>query len=124
MWPECFAARVNRAYTILKHPDTRAAYDRRLAACANAEAGAKDATSCAKPGPQRRRRRPRLPSPILPEWVTARVGGFMWRHPAAVVLGVLIFASIFLVGLVAWSELDGALTRGDPRPRPAAVAVR
>ena len=129
MWPEAFAASVNRAYTVLKDPAARAAYDRQLAARAESAPRERYLQPPAKPRgavPRRAWRRPA--QPVLPEWMTAELGGFLWRHPAPAILGGLVLASAIVIALVVRSELDGVLIRdapllarplaADPVPRP------
>ena len=113
-WAADCAVRVNRAYAILKHADTRTRYDRQLIASTNERVapGRIRRVANRRGAGRRRARYSRLP--ILPEWVTSGVGGFMWRHPAATIFGGIIAASILIVGLVAWSELDEALIRVAP----------
>jgi hypothetical protein len=113
-WPEAFAARVTRAYTTLRNPESRAAYDRQLATKVEPKTDSPVTTHAAKLRARRSYRQIRLP--ILPEWMTAGVGGFMWRHPTLIAIVGMTAVAIFIVGLVAWSEADGKLTRIAPQP--------
>lgn len=115
-WPEDCAARVNRAYAVLRNPDARAAYDRRLPSPADSTApSARHLRAPRQPAGDSARRVRRLPPrPILPEWLTAGVGGFLWRHPAMAIFAALIIAATMTVGLVAWRELDGFLVSEAP----------
>lgn len=52
--------------------------------------------------------------PVLPEWLTAGVGGFVRRHPAFTIFAVLISLSVLSIGRIIWSEHEGTLTRDTP----------
>jgi hypothetical protein len=62
-WPEAFAARVTRAYTALRNPESRAAYDRQLATKAEPKTDSPVAPHAAKLRARRSYRQIRLPVP-------------------------------------------------------------
>lgn len=136
-WPPECAAQANRAYALLRHPESRAKFDReerereeresawRQAAVAAAAAASKPR---GLPAAVRRARTP-PPEPVLPEWLTAGVGGFVRSHPAGVAFGALIAASAVVAGVALWETETASLTRGtrasagpDAAPAPVASA--
>jgi hypothetical protein len=128
-WPETFAARVNRAYGTLRDPELRAAYRRDAEARAGRAAPPRrgEAAPAAAPIPAegwRGRRaggRPAATRSVLPEWLTAGVGGFVLRHPASSAFAALIVGSVLAVAAAVWPERDGVLMgeAGHPAPRIA-----
>lgn len=130
-WPESFAARVNRAYAVLKVPQTRAAYDRELAARAGdvvARAAAAARSGSGAPPRRAARRGPRPPAPPLPEWLTVGVGGCVREHPAMSSLLAIVVGAASIIGTVAWESRDATLTREARSEiiakRPVTVAAR
>jgi len=57
----------------------------------------------------------------LPEWMTADVGGFVWRHPAFTAFSGLIAISAVAVGASVWLEAEG-LPGGDSTYKPLATS--
>jgi hypothetical protein len=120
-WPDGIAARVNRAYQILKHPDSRAAYDLQRSTGPH-PAWVWDAANA---GAIVRRNRPPPPvRPVLPEWLTAGVGGFVRRNPTFAIFAVLISACSLAVASVLWLDSGATLRRGEPRPMRTAVPAQ
>jgi hypothetical protein len=121
-WPESFAARANRAYAVLKAPETRAEYDGQQAAAHAKEAATRTAAMPVRVPPQvaARRKRP-LRVSVLPEWLTAGVGGFARTYPGFTIFVGLIAVSVLMVAAVVWPEREGVLTSGSPdtAPQPA-----
>lgn len=113
-WSGACAARANHAHAVLKGPRTRVEYDREQAALRAASAARSAATGFARPARPRvqtrvtLRRRKRLYAPVLPEWMTAHVGSFFWRHPAFTAFAGLIGTSALIIGASVWLERDGA----------------
>ena len=103
-WPESFAALANGAYGVLRDQEARAAYDRdadaraALARAVNRAAVAAEASlmpvvmRTARPGGEFQ-----LARPVLPEWLTAGVGGYVRAHPAITAFGVLIAGATLVV---------------------------
>ena len=128
-WPEAFAARANHAYAVLRDPETRARLDREQAERAARERtlGEKAAAAAALPTAREPVRR-RLRRPLLPEWLTAGVGGFVRAHPAAVAFGAIVVVAAAAIAFAAWTAPPAALTR-DPgaeataQPGPAVTAA-
>jgi len=117
VWPESYAALANRAYGILRDQDSRVRFDREAQARAemartiNRTAEAAQASRMPVPlRPQRRKRGP-LEGIVLPEWLTAGVGGFAREHPSVTAFSALIVAAVVAVALMVWDTHDGALTR-------------
>jgi len=135
-WPDACAAQANRAYGILRDPASRAAYDReereRAAAAkvAREAAVAKAASMRAHPARAAAARGPRRPPgpPVLPEWLTAGVGGWVREHPAGAALGALVAAAVLVIGAALWEGESGSLVRAsrpanpDDRAAPAPKA--
>ncbi len=116
VWPESVAARVNRAYSELKNADSRAAYDQ-TEADARSKLGAmtgKAATFSASARRIVRKPRP-VQLPVLPEWLTGGVGGFVRQHLAFTIFASLISLSVLIISGSIWSEREGTLTRDLPR---------
>lgn len=123
-WPDACAAQANRAYGILRDPASRAAYDREEREKAAAAKAAREA-AVAKAASMRTHRAgvaaargPRRPPepPVLPEWLTAGVGGWVREHPAGAAFGALIAAAVLVVGAALWEGESGSLVRAS---RPA-----
>ncbi len=126
-WPDAFAARANHAYAILRNAEARAQFDReeaaraarlRLAQGAAAVGAAPHAASWPQPGRVARRPPPRA---VLPEWLTAGVGGFARAHPAVVAFGLLIGIAGLVIGSAAWERGAGRLAREARDPAPGLV---
>jgi len=123
-WPEGFAARVNRAYAALKAPETRAAYDRELAARAGdvvARAAAAARSGSREPPRRVARRGPLPPAPPWPEWLTVGVGECVREHPAMSSLLAIVVGAASIIGAVAWESREATVTR---EARPEVVAKR
>ena len=128
-WPDRCASQANQAYAILRDPGSRAAYDRQereKAAAAQAaqqaavaRAAALKSRSSRGPASGSGARRPPEP-PVLPEWLTAGVGGFVREHPAGTALGALIGAAVLVVGAALWDREGGTLVRASRSPEPPA----
>jgi ketosteroid isomerase-like protein len=106
-WPESFAALANRAYGMLRDQDARAAYDHDAAARARVarevyrKAAAAEASMMPVPvWPAGRLggRRP-LGRSMLPEWLTAGVGGYVRAHPAVAAFVVLTVGAALVIGM-------------------------
>lgn len=118
-WPPEFAAHANRAYALLRDPRSREKYDRdereraeQALASQRAAVAAAAATSRRElPGAVRRARRP-PPEPVLPEWLSAGVGGYVRAHPAGVAVGTLAGVSVLVAGFALWEGDAASLTRG------------
>ena len=109
-WPEAFAAQANGAYAILRDADARAKFDReaseRVARARSAQAAAVAAAAAVPPAPRwpasgHVMRRP-PPPPLLPEWLTEGVGGFVRAHPAVVAFAALIGIAVLMIAAAAW----------------------
>ncbi len=130
-WPASCAAQANRAYAILRDPQARAAFDREESAREAATKAAREAAGAklrTPAGPAERHTtrvrpwRPPPPRPVLPEWLTARVGGWVRAHPAGAAFAALGASAVLVMGGVALWETESASLVRAPRP-PAAVAV-
>ena len=130
-WPEAFAAQANGAYAILRDADARARFDReaseRVARARSAQAAAVAAAAAVPPVPRwpksgRVMRRPPSP-PLLPEWLTEGVGGFVRAHPAAVAFAALIGIAVLMIAAAAWEGREGSLARDKRAPEPLPVAT-
>jgi len=117
VWPESYAALANRAYGILRDQDSRVRFDREAQARAamartiNRTSEAAEASRMPVPlRPQRRKRGP-FDGIVLPEWLTAGVGGFAREHPSVTAFSALIGAAVVVVALMVWDTHDGALMR-------------
>jgi len=129
VWPDSFAAQANRAYGVLRNQDARANFDREAearAAMARAMHRAAAASAASKM-PVVLRPRPglgrggALRRAMLPEWLTAGVGGYARAHPAATAFAALIGTAALTVGAMVWERHEGELTREvEATPRPAA----
>jgi len=126
-WPDHCAAQANRAYGILRDPESRAAFDRqereKAAAAKAAQQAAVAKAAALTPHPSRGpgvgrivRRRPA--PPVLPEWLTAGVGGFVREHPAGTAFGALIGVAALVVGAALWESESGSLVRSPRAPAP------
>lgn len=133
-WPEAFAAQANGAYAILRDADSRAKFDReaseRVARARSAQAAAVAAAAAVPPVPRwpasgHVMRRP-PPPPLLPEWLTEGVGGFVRTHPAVVAFAALIGIAVLMIAAAAWEGREGSLAREKraPEPLPAATSMR
>jgi hypothetical protein len=123
-WPEAFAARANQAYAVLRDPETRAGLDREQAERAARERTVHEKAAAAAALPTAREpavRRP-LPRPLLPEWLTAGVGGFVRAHPAAVAFGAIVVVAASVIAFAAWTAPTATLTR-DPGAEAASTQV-
>ncbi len=126
-WPDAFAARANHAYTTLRDAESRAKFDReemeraarsRMAQGAAAVTAAPHGAQWPKPGRIARRPPPRA---VLPEWLTAGVGGFARAHPAVVAFGMLIGIAALVIGSAAWERGAGGLAREARDPAPTSL---
>lgn len=137
-WPSECAAQASRAYTLLRHPESRAKFDRERRERFEQERASKQAAVAAAASMPPSRDLPRAvrtahrppPQPVLPEWLTAGVGGFVRRHPAGVAFGALVAASVLVAGFALWESESASLTRGgaatagaEVSPAAAAVAL-
>ena len=117
VWPESYAALANRAYGILRDQDSRVRFDREAQARAasaraiNRTSEAARASRMPVPVRPKRRKRGPLDGVVLPEWLTAGVGGFAREHPSVTAFTALIGAAVVAVTLMVWGQHDGALTR-------------
>ncbi|MBK6395433.1 MAG: DnaJ domain-containing protein [Betaproteobacteria bacterium] len=127
-WPDRCASQANQAYAILRDPGSRAAFDRqereKAAAAQAAQQAAVAKAAALKSRPSRGpagsgARRPPEP-PVLPEWLTAGVGGFVREHPAGTAFGALIGAAVLVVGAALWDREGGTLVRASRSPEPPA----
>ncbi len=137
VWPESFAARANLAHSVLKLPETRAVYDRELAAAAQVREQAERgpaARSRLIPVPVRqpvsRKRAP--PGPVWPEWLTAGVGGFAREHPVVIAGAGMVVLAMLMATLLSGPEHHGIAgvestytgmpqaQQEAPKPEPAA----
>ena len=108
-WPESFAARANRAYAVLKSPETRADYDRQQKAAHAKEAAARTAVMAVRlPARVVARRKQSLRMSVLPEWLTAGVGGFARTYPGITIFAVLIAVSVLMIAAV-WPEHESVV---------------
>jgi hypothetical protein len=136
-WPEGYAARANRAYSVLKGAQTRADYDRQQAAAHAQEAATRNqqsggrapssgtrasvvATRTHVPARSAPSRQPVAP-PMLPEWLTAGVGGFVLRHPALTLFVGLIAVSALIIGAAIWPGHENALNAESTYTAPGPV---
>lgn len=131
-WPDRCASQANQAWAILRDPESRAAYDRqereKAAAAQAAQQAAVAKAAALKSRPSRGSasgsgaRRPPEP-PVLPEWLTAGVGGFVREHPAGTAFGALIGAAVLVVGAALWDREGGTLVRASRSPEPPAPTM-
>ncbi len=128
-WPPSFAAQANRAYATLRDDRARGALDRGEAERAarararQARANAAAATPAARwPRTVAVGRRP-PPRPVLPEWLTAGVGGLARRHPAAVAFAALAGVAALVVGTAWWDRGAAPLMRDARAPAALPVAT-
>ncbi len=121
-WPDACAAQVNRAYAILRNETTRAKYDGEQRAARNQQARAVASPSYPSPhwqsSGQRARKPP--PAPVLPEWLTDRIGGYARRHPAVVAFFVLIVGAT-LVTVASFRDDRAELLAQEVRVTRSAV---
>lgn len=111
-WPESVAARVNRAYSVLRNADTRAAYDQQEAgARSKRKSGRRAASTFSTSAGGIVRTRRRVPVSALPEWLTYGVGGFFREHPVFTIFASLISLSVLVIGGIVWSDREVTLTR-------------
>ncbi len=128
-WPDACAAQANRAYAVLRGAESRAAFDREEKVRTARTAAAREAAVAAASEQARRwptmvanaRRRP--PKPLLPEWLTRRVGGFAREHPAAMMFGALIGGAALAIAAAAWQGTSQWLTRELRADVPATQGV-
>ena len=68
---------------------------------------AKAAAMRAHPAQASAARGPRRPPepPVLPEWLTSGVGGWVREHPAGAAFGALIAVAVLTVGAALWERL-------------------
>ncbi len=132
VWPDAFAAQANRAYGILRNQDARARFDHEAqarAAMARAMHRAAAAAAASKmPVVLRPRPRPGraglLDRMLLPEWLTAGVGGYAREHPATIAFCVLVAAAALTVGTLGWEGRERWLTQEVQETRaPAAPTL-
>jgi hypothetical protein len=131
-WPDRCASQANQAWAILRDPESRAAYDRQereKAAAAQAAQQAAVAKAAALKSRSSRgaasgggARRPPDP-PVLPEWLTAGVGGFVREHPAGTAFGALIGVAVLVVGAALWDREGGTLVRASRSPESPAPTM-
>ena len=117
-WPDACAAQANRAYAMLRDPDARGRLEREAEARAalaraisRAAAAAEASQMPVATWPKPKRGAP-FAKPMLPEWVTARVGGYARKNPGFVAFLVLLLGAGLFVIVSAWSGEDGMLVRG------------
>lgn len=113
-WPEEAAARVNRAYSVLKSPATRAAYDRQLAARRPRAAPRATAFGGSRSSSVASDR-----APSLAERLGVGLGECLRAHPAAMSLAAIAAVSASIIAALAWEGRETMLTR-DAAPRAAA----
>jgi ketosteroid isomerase-like protein len=121
IWSESSAARANDAYGILRDPESRAACDRDIGARAAGTAATTTFPIALRPTRGAVRDPPS--QPLLPEWMTAGVGGFVREHPAVVAFSRMIVGSLLIIGVVAWDGRDSGLTRAARENRAPSPAV-
>src|SRR5262249_53102733 len=63
------------------------------------------------------------PHQMLPEWLTAGVGGYVRHHPAITAFGALIAVAVTIIGASLWEGRDGSLIRVAREERPAPAPV-
>ena len=128
-WPADCATQANRAYAVLRSPETRAKFDReerervqraRDAQQAAVAAAASTGGTSAHWRTTHRASRP-LPEQMLPEWLTNGVGGFVRAHPAGVAFGGLIAASALVAGVALWDSDANSLMRKTRASAPTVV---
>ena len=68
-------------------------------------------------------RRPLLPA-VLPEWLTAGVGGFVRGHPTLTAFVALLGGAALVIGMVAWERPAESLMRGAHAGDADAVRAR
>jgi uncharacterized protein (TIGR02246 family) len=117
-WPESFAALANRAYGVLRNQDSRVTYDRDAVARAAVARAVHRAAAAAEAslmpvvvGPARPGGRSPLGRPVLPEWLTAGVGGYVRAHPAVAAFAVLIAGAALVIGMSVREGPEGLLAR-------------
>ena len=128
-WPEAFAARANRAYATLRDADSRAECDRELRQRDERERMARETASAAArvrqahwPNAGQRVRKP-PPQDVLPEWLTAGVGGFVRAHPAVMAFGSLIVVAALVIAGATWdTQTDSLARQTTSRTSPLAAA--
>jgi hypothetical protein len=115
-WPDSFAALANRAYGVLRNQDvarqvrSRGGGARRDGASRQPDRGGARGIENACSAPPSTAAGP-LDGVVLPEWLTAGVGGFVREHPSVTAFTALIAVVLLTVALMVWERPDGALTR-------------
>ena len=123
-WPDGCAAQANWAYSMLRDQETRRTFEEEADA-RTALARAINRAAMAAEAPQMpvvdlaEEAERSLPKPVLPEWLTAGVGGYVRLHPAATTFGALIGVAALIVGASLWES-----ARGIARSRRARRAPR
>lgn len=118
-WPDACAAQANWAYGALRDQETRRTFEEEAEARAalarainraamEAEASQMPVKVWSDPPPKGRRG---IPHAVLPEWLTAGVGGFVRHNPATTAFGVLTTVALLIVGAAMWEGGDGLLVR-------------
>ena len=117
-WPANVAARVNRAYSVLKNPEARMAYDlaeldlvRRDRTPTPADQSTVRTTSPSLVAPTRPQ-----PAAVLREWLSTALGGRIVQHPGFYIFATTFFICAMIVAAVMWSESEDFLVRSDRAP--------
>jgi hypothetical protein len=132
IWPDACAAQANSAYAALKDQDTRRTFEEEadaraaLARAINRAAVAAEASRMPTVTWWQKPRAGKAPfrRPMLPEWLTAGVGGYARQNPATTVFGVLIAVAVSIVGATFLETREGPLVRmARETPAPAIRAT-
>ena len=118
-WPDACAAQANWVYSMLRDQETRRSFEEEaqardaLARAINRAAMAAEASQMPmviwpkKPAKGKRG----VPGQMLPEWLTAGVGGYVRQHPATAAFGALVAIAVAVIGASMWEGRDGSLVR-------------
>ncbi len=133
-WPDACAAQANWAYSTLRDQATRRTFEAEAearAALARAISRAAVAAEASQMPmvvwPKQSGKGERaFAEQVMPEWLTAGVGGYVRHHPAATAFGVLITVAALIIGASLWEGGDGLLirvARDAPAPPTSTVAT-
>jgi len=130
-WPDACAAQANWAHSMLRDRETRRTFEEEAEARAALQRAINRAAMAAEasrmPAVVWPKKSAKAKFPIrryvLPEWLTAGVGGFVRRNPAVTAFGTLIAIAVLIVGASLWEGHEGALVRVEREDRVAAAPV-
>jgi hypothetical protein len=132
-WPDACAAQANWAYSMLRDQETRHSFEAEADARAALQRAINRASIVAEASQAPAIKWPKksaqdafaLPHQMLPEWMTAGIGGYGRRHPATAAFGALIALAALIVGASLLEGGDGSLVRVARKesPPPSSTAA-